>query len=433
MRICHFEDARAIDLEPLTLTRPAFELLCGCTRLADKQVRYFSLASSARLERGAIVRPILEDVTREQFPDWHINDANWLTEGNLILVNSRWLPPSPSLQVSPNWSTPCLGMVKDEVAWAILPASSLVGCSLDNVERFLEQGKTQFTVRPAGGVLVRYLWELVDYNCSEIVLDTWLLDPEQRRREDVPLALVGPADRLHIAPDARIDPYVVADTTQGPVVIASGAVITAFTRLEGPCYIGAGTQLLSARIRAGTSIGPCCRVGGEVEASILLGYSNKYHDGFLGHAYIGSWVNLGAGTNNSDLRNDYGEVHVCLHGQRIATGRSKVGCFVGDHTKTGLSTQLNTGTYAGAFCNLLPTGGLLPRVIPSFCGVWNGRLVENTNLEALLATAGRVLHRRGKTLSTAQQELVRRLCEQQENDRRQALRDAELRRLRRIA
>jgi hypothetical protein len=263
MRICHFEDARAIDLEPLTLTRPAFELLCGCTRLADKQVRYFSLASSARLERGAIVRPILEDVTREQFPDWHINDANWLTEGNLILVNSRWLPPSPSLQVSPNWSTPCLGMVKDEVAWAILPASSLVGCSLDNVERFLEQGKTQFTVRPAGGVLVRYLWELVDYNCSEIVLDTWLLDPEQRRREDVPLALVGPADRLHIAPDARIDPYVVADTTQGPVVIASGAVITAFTRLEGPCYIGAGTQLLSARIRAGTSIGPCCRVGGE--------------------------------------------------------------------------------------------------------------------------------------------------------------------------
>jgi ribose/xylose/arabinose/galactoside ABC-type transport system permease subunit len=106
---------------------------------------------------------------------------------------------------------------------------------------------------------------------------------------------------------------------------------------------------------------------------------------------------------------------------------------VGDHTKTGLSTQLNTGTYAGAFCNLLPTGGLLPRVIPSFCGVWNGRLVENTNLEALLATAGRVLHRRGKTLSTAQQELVRRLCEQQENDRRQALRDAELRRLRRIA
>ena len=116
----------------------------------------------------------------------------------------------------------------------------------------------------------------------------------------------------------------VADTTGGPVVIDREAVVTAFTRLEGPCYIGPRTQVHGAKIRAGTTLGPDCRIGGEVEASIVQGHSNKYHDGFLGHAYLGEWVNLGAGTQNSDLRNDYGEV--VGDGQRpagAAPGRPK--------------------------------------------------------------------------------------------------------------
>src|SRR5439155_2723037 len=131
-------------------------------------------------------------------------------------------------------------------------------------------------------------------------------------------------------------------------------VVTAFTRMEGTCYIGPGTQVMGAKVRGGTSLGTQCRVGGEVEASVVLGYSNKYHDGFLGHAYVGEWVNLGAGTSNSDLRNDYGEVTVAVRGERVRTGRNKVGCFLGDHAKSGLGALLNTGTTAGAFSNLLP-------------------------------------------------------------------------------
>src|SRR5205085_869690 len=100
-------------------------------------------------------------------------------------------------------------------------------------------------------------------------------------------AVVGPADRLAVDATARVDPFVAADTTGGPVVIDREAVVTAFTRLEGPCFIGPGTQVYGARIRAGTSIGPNCRIGGEVEASVMLGNSNKFHDGFLGHAYVG--------------------------------------------------------------------------------------------------------------------------------------------------
>src|SRR5436190_4200689 len=208
------------------------------------------------------------------------------------------------------------------------------------------------------------------------------------------------------------------------------AVIAAFTRLEGPCYVGPQTHVLGAKLRAGTTLGPNCRIGGEVETSIVHGYSNKYHDGFLGHSYVGEWVNLGAGTQNSDLRNDYGEVMVTVNGQRVATGLNKVGCFLGDHTKSGLSTLLNTGTNAGIFCNLLPMGLLLPKYIPAFSSCWNGSLVEQADLPGLLRTAAEVMRRRGETFSEVHAALFRSLFDQTAAERRRAVREEERRQLR---
>jgi UDP-N-acetylglucosamine diphosphorylase/glucosamine-1-phosphate N-acetyltransferase len=225
---------------------------------------------------------------------------------------------------------------------------------------------------------------------------------------------------------------VVADTTRGPIVLDRDAVVTAFTRLEGPCAIGPRTQIHGAKIRAGTTLGPDCRIGGEVECSIVQGHSNKYHDGFLGHAYVGEWVNLGAGTHNSDLRNDYGEIAVTVNGRLVRTGLTKVGCFLGDHTKTGLGALLNTGTNAGVFCNLLP-GGLLPRYVPSFGRWWNDALTDGADLSALLRTAAEVMRRRQVVFTAAHAELYRTLFEQTAAERRRAVRDAELRALRRSA
>ena len=141
---------------------------------------------------------------------------------------------------------------------------------------------------------------------------------------------------------------VVLDAEHGPIYIDAGAEIHPFTRIEGPCYIGAGSVLFGAKCRAGNSIGPMCRIGGEIEGTIIQGYSNKYHDGFLGHAYVGQWVNLGALTTNSDLKNDYSEVRITLDGQSpIATGSNKVGALIGDHAKTSIGTLLNTGDVRG--------------------------------------------------------------------------------------
>jgi UDP-N-acetylglucosamine diphosphorylase/glucosamine-1-phosphate N-acetyltransferase len=281
--------------------------------------------------------------------------------------------------------------------------------------------------------MIAYAWDLVEHNADEIRRDFGWLAPvdDTTRRES--LALIGPLGQLSIAPTATIEPMVIADTRHGPVVIDEHAVVNAFTRLEGPCYVGPHAQVLGAKIRAGTTLGPHCRVGGEVEASILHGYSNKYHDGFLGHSYVGEWVNLGAGTHNSDLRNDYGEVTMMLHGMPTPTGMTKVGCFLGDHTKTGLGTLLNTGTIAGAFCNLLPSGGFAPKYVPSFLTWWNGALREGFTLEQSLHTAQTVMSRRGVALTEAHQSLYAWLHDKTEADRRRVMRESEQRRLRRSA
>jgi UDP-N-acetylglucosamine diphosphorylase/glucosamine-1-phosphate N-acetyltransferase len=422
MRVCLFEDRSAPDLEPLSLTRPVFDLLCGQTSLAHKQWRHFGAS-----QRGALVRPYLADLCRSQTPDVAVNDLAWLRAAPLVLVNGRWLPPGP---VASEVSGPCVALLGEEIAYAVLEREHLADCSPNTLEDCLAKWRAELPPRQAGGRLLRYLWELVEHNGEQITLDWQAERPSAHPPSG--MAVVGPRDRLVIDATARVDPYVVADTTRGPVVIAHEAVVTAFTRLEGPCYVGPGTQVHGAKVRAGTTLGPGCRIGGEVEASIVQGHSNKYHDGFLGHAYVGEWVNLGAGAQNSDLRNDYGEVRVTVNGRLVPTGQAKVGCFLGDHTKSGIGTLINTGTNAGVFCSLLP-GGLLTRYVPSFAGWWDGVLSDRADLAALLGTAAAVMGRRGRELTEAHAALYRTVFEQTAAERRRALREAEVRRLRRSA
>jgi UDP-N-acetylglucosamine diphosphorylase/glucosamine-1-phosphate N-acetyltransferase len=239
---------------------------------------------------------------------------------------------------------------------------------------------------------------------------------------------VGPAGRLFIHETARIDPYTVFDTTNGPITIEAGAVVQPFTRVEGPCYVGRDTQLFRANLRGGVTLGPGCRIGGEVESSIVHGHSNKYHEGFLGHAYVGEWVNLGAITSNSDLRNDYGTVSVPLMGDPVDTGQTKVGCFIGDHSRTGMGSMLNTGTSVGVMCNVLPAGLLLPKHVPSFAAVLHGRVAAGPPLEQLFATARVVKGRRGQAFTSLEEQLYLGLYEQTRLERERAFQRANERR-----
>ncbi len=430
MRVCLFEDQGALDLEPLSLTRPVFELLCGLTSLAAKQSRFFPPGP-----RGVLVRSYLADLCRLHAPAVPVNDLAWLCAGPTIFVNGRWLPPSTPLTLT-ELSSPGIALVQDEVAYAVVEPEHLVDYSANTFDACLSAWKAILPRRSAGGRLVRYPWELVQHNGEQIRVDWQTAGPpfevESAAVQRPGLAIVGPREQILIHPSAYLDPMIVADTRQGPIVIDREAVVTAFTRLEGPCFIGPGTHVQGANIRAGTTLGPNCRIGGEIECCIVQGYSNKYHEGFLGHAYIGEWVNLGASTQNSDLRNDYGEVTMTVNGRRVSTGLTKVGCFLGDHTKTGLGTLLNTGTNAGIFCNLLP-GGLLPRYIPSFASWWKEALTDRADLPALLHTAAEVMRRRRVDFTQTHAALYHALFEQTAAERRRVVREAEWRRLRRSA
>jgi UDP-N-acetylglucosamine diphosphorylase/glucosamine-1-phosphate N-acetyltransferase len=425
MRLCLFE-VDAGNLHPLSLTRPVFDLLCGRTTIRWKQLKFW-----APHECGLLIRPHLAELARLGAPGLPVNDPVWMAAGLTLMVNGRWLPPGgrPNLPAGP-----CVGLAGGEVAYALVGPSEVERLTLDRLPEALESWQNDLPAHAAGGALIRYPWEIVEHNAAQLERDFALMLGEAPQ-PSVParLALVGPADRLWVHAEARIDPYVVVDTTRGSVIIDAHAVIAPFSRLEGPCCVGPSTQVHGANIRGGTTLGVQCRVGGEVEASIMHGYSNKYHEGFLGHSYVGEWVNLGAGTHNSDLRNDYGEVMVTIDGQAVATGQAKVGCFLGDHTKTGLGTLLNTGTSVGAFCNLLPAGRFAPKYVPSFTDWWNGGLREGCALDQLLGTARQVMQRRGQTLTDAHIGLYQRLWQETAPDRRRVIWDSAQRELRRCA
>jgi UDP-N-acetylglucosamine diphosphorylase/glucosamine-1-phosphate N-acetyltransferase len=419
MTLCVFETRAVYNLEPLSLTRPAFDLWCGAFSLLERQRR--ALAAN---EIGVVVRPALTELCRLQHSEIAVNDADWLRRTPKVLVNARWLPPTGPL---PEAATPRVGCIGEEVAFAVLPCAGAADLSFDNVDEVLAHLKQTLPQCDAGGAFISNPWDLVELNPQALAEDAHV--PFHDNKAHTGMEVIGPRERLIVHPSAVIDPLVIADTRNGSIVIDQGVVVQSFTRLEGPCYIGAETSLHGAKLRGGT-IGPKCRIGGEVEASIIQGYSNKYHDGFLGHSYLGEWVNLAAGTQTSDLRNDYGPIRVTINGVRIPTGRTKVGSFIGDHTKTGLNTLLNCGSAIGAFCNLLPTGTYLPTTIPSFT-LCNGTMSEQWDLRQLFQTASVVMGRRGIELTDAHTNLYFDLFESTSESRRHAHREFEQRRLRR--
>lgn len=204
-------------------------------------------------------------------------------------------------------------------------------------------------VEITGARLIRRPWDVIRLRDAAIALDLQLLaDAETQDLPDGVIA-IGEHD-LTIAPDAVVYPTVVFDLEHGPVVVREGATIRPGAIVVGPTCIGAGSTIVErAHIKANTAIGPVCKIGGEVGGTIVQGYSNKAHDGHLGDAWLGEWVNLGAATVNSNLLNTYGEVmsrpEPGMPTER--TGLAFFGCVLGDHVKTAIGTRIMTGASVG--------------------------------------------------------------------------------------
>jgi UDP-N-acetylglucosamine diphosphorylase/glucosamine-1-phosphate N-acetyltransferase len=204
---------------------------------------------------------------------------------------------------------------------------------------------------------------------------------------------------IYVAPTARLLPDVVLDAEKGPIFIGSDVRVEPQTYIIGPTYIGKGTHVVGGKISA-CSIGPVCRIGGELEETIIQGFTNKYHAGFIGHSYIGEWVNLGAMTTNSDLKNNYGSVRVSINGGEINSGHLKVGSFIGDFTRTAIGTLLNTGINIGVCCNIIADALVAEKELPSF--TWfSSRHKMPYNPEKAIEAISRAMSRRDKKLSPA--------------------------------
>jgi UDP-N-acetylglucosamine diphosphorylase/glucosamine-1-phosphate N-acetyltransferase len=204
---------------------------------------------------------------------------------------------------------------------------------------------------------------------------------------------------------ALVEPGVVFDLTEGPIVLESGVEVRAGTRLAGPLWAGANTRLLGGELRR-SAIGPRCIVRGEVASTVFLGFANKAHDGFVGHSVIGRWVNLGAGTITSNLKNTYGAIHLDIRGQRLETGLQNLGTLAGDHAKTAIGTLLATGTVLGAGASVFDVVRP-PRWVPPFA--WGGAGPERMTREGFLTIAGRVLPRRDVALDAATRACLERI------------------------
>ena len=413
--IFFFEDEQVEDFYPLSLSHSPAELLCGILSLGDKWTARIEHEEFRLLTRKYLAPALALTLGRR------INETGASGFDEALFINPRFLPDDDFIDSILEKHNDCAVMVGGTLAMLRISSHGDLYRSLER-ECLECRRDTQYSalaaiaasVEQVEGKLrsVRYLWDLVHHNADEIVRDFELMIPDLNLSDifqDSEIdddCLIYNVDDVYIGKGCRIDGQVVIDARSGPIYIGDKVVVSPHTRIEGPCYVADNCQLVGGKIRAGCSFGPFCRVGGEVEEAIFHGYSNKYHDGFIGHAYVGEWVNFGAMTTNSDLKNNYGEIKVELPTGLISTGLNKVGSFIGDHTKTGIGTLLTTGMVMGHSVNLFGGGLAGGRYIPSF--MWGGKdgFVEY-DVNKGISTGKIVLSRRGRELSNEEEQLFR--------------------------
>ncbi len=400
---------------PLVLSRPVWQLRCGISTLGEKIRTRLGIDDVAYF-----VPDYLADAYREQ-TDLPVNDPSVLTGEDLLVVDPRIKADDPVLSKD---GPAEIALDSDgRVCFARIPAAKAPESAAADIKTLLQWAQANLPAAEVKPSMWGWLWELMLAGPSQITRDfvsaglSGVVGNIDERA-----VVIGAGSELFVGPDATVGPLSVIDTTAGPVWIDRDVQVQPLSHIEGPCYIGPKTIIYGAKLRPGNSIGPVCRIGGEVADSVILGYSNKYHDGFLGHAYVGQWVNLGAGTSNSDLKSDYSEVSVVMPGHgSVCTGSLKVGSAIGDHAKTSIGTLLNTGAYVGGFAMILADGGLVPKFMPSFGYLHKGS-IRQFDHDRLFATARISMARRDCTWSEAQQSMWESVLAMTDPDRQKAIR-----------
>jgi glucose-1-phosphate thymidylyltransferase len=383
MLIVVFEDEQVPQLDPVALGRPAFAISCGSRRLVD-------LVAELGSPLQAIVRPHLGEIVAADFPQISLVDGP--TERPALWVNARLVPSQlakRTLRQLIDAGRPAMVRSGQQVAAVLVtplappkPATGMMAAGLPEADYLAELGI------PA----VEHELPLFDYP-HDIVRQHLATIGDHLADRIAHGAYREVADGVFLAEGATLGQYVVTDTKAGPILLEAGATVGPYCYLSGPVHLGANCRVLEhAALKHAVALGHTTKIGGEIEASIIEPYSNKQHHGFLGHSYLGSWVNLGAGTCNSDLKNTYGNVNMEYRGRKVATGMQFVGAVIGDYSKTAINTGIFTGKVIGVGSMVY---GFVTTNVPSFVNY--ARLfsqVSEAPVEVLVATQRRMFERR---------------------------------------
>jgi UDP-N-acetylglucosamine diphosphorylase/glucosamine-1-phosphate N-acetyltransferase len=407
MNILVFEDELVGRLNPISLARPAYAISCGAYRLID-------WLRELELPLFGVVREYLQEIQRVDFPDINSN----VLDGQTLLVNARLIPSVHAFQELRNWlkqARPGWVMHGQEVAALCLPTvvlPPLLDIGPAGIAAYLESVKLE------GLPTLDYRLPLFEYPHDVIRANLEILTPNLEYR-------IARGHYTEIMPGvfaeqgATVGQHVVTETRSGPIVLDENASVGPFCYLRGPAFLGRGAKLIEhAAIKDAVSAGHTTKIGGEVEAAVIEPFTNKQHHGFLGHSYLGSWINLGAGTCNSDLKNTYGKVNLEYRGEKISTGMQFVGCMMGDYSKTAINTGIFTGKIIGAGSMLY---GFVTTNVPSFVNYARlfGQVTE-LPAEVMVATQQRMFQRRNVTQRPCDVQLIHAMYELTKSERQLA-------------
>lgn len=398
------EDIGASNLKPITATRPVFDLICGTLTLADRIRRYMP-----GKKVSYIMRPELHAVYRERNPGVHIGIPR---EEERVFINGRvlWTEQlSRLIQKLRRAKRNVVVRSKDD--WIAVYQYTTVSVDVFDFIRSPVERLAGFGEEEMIADIITYPWHIIEFNAKYVEVDF------SYRARRVASKIQGTVhqravleNKKNIIIGARsvVGPLSVIDAMGGPVILERDVTIEPHVYITGPVWINSKTVVKAgARVYGGTSIGYNCRAGGEIVSTIMHAYTNKAHEGFLGHSYLGEWINIGADTNNSNLKNDYGHIRVMINGKPVDSGRQFFGTVIGDHSRTGINTMINTGTVIGVGCNIF--GANFPaKWIPDFS--WGGSdFLRVYQFEKFLQNAVAMMARRGVHLSESETLLLRQL------------------------
>jgi len=419
MIVSLFEDETFENFLPLTYTKPVFKLKSGIFSFLERIQNVFPDYPLLLLARDFLI-PTL----RQQETHW-INNPD-AVDDDLILVNGTLVVEKQTRQLIQTKLGKNVAMTQDgrvilaHLSKGVAEKHAETLCKSITQRKLVEIVKECKILKVQNMPLMTYPWDLVNNSADLIRKDFKLLNEKGSKGTiDRQAAIYGDTSNLHLGERAFIEAFSVLDVRNGPIHIGKETIVHAGSRISGPTYIGDNTIVASGLIREGCNIGNVCRVGGELEATVVHGYTNKYHRGFIGHSYIGEWVNIGATTTNSDLKNTYGTVKVAVKGKKTDTRCIKVGCFIGDHAKTSIGTQIYTGRKIGVASHV---HGFVTEDVPSFT-LWAkslGAKPTELHLKSAIETQKRVFARRGIKQTREDIELLKRLFRLTAEERRKA-------------